>query len=243
VLKERETSANVLLLDAGNTLSGDRLLALESKGKIVVEAMNLMAYDAMVLGEKDLQLGPSELRERMAEATVPFRSANVELEGGLFAQPYVIRELGGHQVAIAGLTGPPADELHGFRVRDPLETARDLVPQLQSVADIIILLTHVGPAVEEQMRQSIAGIDLIVGGASQGRTSTAVWDETTGVLILPSESASRGHTGRLLGMAALNFDSAGRLTSHSSGMVSLTPDFADDPDQVALVQRYQQQTK
>jgi len=243
VQKERETSTYVLLLDAGNTLIGDRVLARDSKGKIVVEAMNLMAYDAMALGEQDLQLGPSELRERMAEATFPFLSANVDLAGELFAQPYVIKEMGGHQVAIVGLTGPAADELHGFHIRDPLQTVRDLVPQLHPVADIIILLTHVGQAIEEQMQQDIAGIDLIVGGATQGRTSTAVWDETTGVLILPSEQASRGHTGRLLGMASLNFDSAGRLASHSSGMISLTPEFADDPDQVALIQRYQQQIK
>ena len=243
VQKERETSANVLLLDAGNTLTGDRILALESKGRIVVEAMNLMRYDAMALGEQDLQLGPSELRERMAEATFPFLSANVDLEGALFAQPYVIKELGGHQVAIVGLTGPSAGEMHGFQVRDPLKTALELVPQLQSKADIIILLAHVGQAVEEQMQQNVAGIDVIVGGATQGRTSIAIWDESLGVLILPSEQASPGHTGRLLGMASLNFDSAGRLASHSSGMISLTPDFADDPDQVALIQRYQQQVK
>ena len=243
VRKERETSANVLLLDAGNTLVGDRVLAQQSKGKIVVEAMNLMGYDAMTLGEQDLQLGASELEARMAEATFPFLSANVEAEGKVFAQPYVIKEMGGHQVAIVGLTGLEAGNLNGFQVRDPLQTALDLLPQLQPVADIIILLTHVGQAVEEQLQQNVAGIDLIVGGATQGRTSAAVWDETRGVLILPSEQASRGHTGRLLGMAALSFDSNGRLVSHSSGMISLSPDFADDPDQVALVQRYQRESK
>ena len=240
VKQERAKAAHVLLLDAGDTLQGDRLLAKQSQGKIVIEAMNLIGYDAMVLGERDLQLGPETLRQRMAEAAFPLLSANVELEGKLFAQPYVIKEMDGHRIAIIGLTGVVPEAAHGFQVRDPLETARQLVSQLRPQADIIIILAHVGQEVEQRLRE-IQGIDVIVGGSVRRIVSSALWDEGNGVLILPSERPSRGHAGRQIGVARLSFDGSGRLLDYESQMIALTPDFADDPELIALLQRYKQQ--
>jgi 5'-nucleotidase len=240
VKQERAAVAHVLLLDAGDTLSSDRPLARQSQGKVVIEAMNLMGYDAMALGERDLQLGPQVLRQRLAEATFPFLAANLELEGELLVEPYAIREAGGHRVAIIGLTGMIPNPLHGFEVRDPLGTAQILVDELRPQADIIVLLVHVGQEMEQRLKQEIQGIDIIVGGSGQPRTSSALWDQAAGVLILPSEQPSPGHAGRLMGLARLNFDGSGRLTSHESQMISLRPDIADDPDVTLLVERYRQ---
>ena len=237
VQQERAAAATVLLLDAGDTLNSDQWPAQQSQGKAVVEAMNLMGYDAMALGEGDLQLGPEVLRQRMADAAFPVLSANVELEGELFAEPYVIKDVGEHRVAIIGLTGMMPSPVHGFQVGDPLAAAQAVVAELGSQADIIILLVHVGQAMEQRLQQEIEGIDVIVGG-TQPRTPSALWDETTGVLILPSEQPSPGHAGRLIGLARLDFDGSGRLTSHESQMVSLTPDFADDLEQMILLQSY-----
>jgi len=231
----------VLLLDAGDTLISDRWLAKQSQGKIVIEAMNLMGYDAMALGERDLQLGPKTLRQRMADAAFPFLSANVELKGKLFAEPYVIKEIDGHRIAIIGLTGVIPDAAHGFQVRDPLETAQRLVAELRPQADIIILLAHVGQEMEQRLKEEVEGIDVIVGGSALPRPGQAVWDETAGVLILPSERPSPGHAGRFIGVARLNFDSHGRLVNYESQMVVLSPNVADDPELIALLQRYKQQ--
>jgi len=241
VKRERAKATYTLLLDAGDALQGDRWLARQSQGKIVIEAMNLMGYDAMVLGGRDLQLGPELLRQRMAEATFPILSANVELDGQLFAQPYVIKEMDGHRVAIIGLTGEAPKAAHGFQIRDPLETAQQLVAELRPQADIIILLVHVGQEVEQQLQQEVEGIDVIVGGGARPQAFKALWDEATGVLILPSEWPSPGRAGQYIGVARLSFDGSGRLTSYKSQMVILTPDIADDPELVALLQRYKRQ--
>lgn len=240
VKQERAAAAHVLLLDAGDSLNSNQWPAQQSQGKAVVEAMNLMGYDAMALGEGDLQLGPEVLRQRMADATFPFLSANVEWEGELFAQPYVIKGMDGHRVAIIGLTGMVSNAMYGFQVGDPLAAAQKVVAELRPQADIIILLVHVGQAMEQRLLHEVAGIDVIVGG-TQPRTASALWDESARVLILPSEHPSPGHAGRLIGVARLSFDGAGRLTGHQSQMVSLTPDFADDLEQMMLLQRYKQQ--
>lgn len=69
--------------------------------------MNLMEYDAMALGETDLQLGEDVLRQRVQEVRFPVLSANVVVQstGKLFVQPYVLLESGGRTLGIIGLTG------------------------------------------------------------------------------------------------------------------------------------------
>jgi 2',3'-cyclic-nucleotide 2'-phosphodiesterase (5'-nucleotidase family) len=107
VKRERVDRPQLLLLDGGNTLWGDAGLAAQTQGRVMVEAMNLMGYSAMALGELDLQLGADALRERMAEASFPFLSANLVINstGQLLARPYVLLDAGGRQVAVIGLTG------------------------------------------------------------------------------------------------------------------------------------------
>ena len=66
----------VLLLDAGSTLIG-QWLGLQSEGKVVVEAMNLMGYDAMNVGQTELSKGLEVLQTRAKEAAFPFVSSNL----------------------------------------------------------------------------------------------------------------------------------------------------------------------
>lgn len=103
----RTEHPNLLVLDAGNTFWGESGLAVPSQGKVMVEAMNLMHYSAMALGETDLQLGEDVLRERIADAQFPVISANVVVlsTGKLLSKPYVVLDVGGRKVGLIGLTG------------------------------------------------------------------------------------------------------------------------------------------
>jgi len=103
----RAENANLLLLDGGNTFWSRVSVTVQSQGKVIVEAMNLMGYDAVALGETDLQLGEDILRQRIADAQFAVLSANVIVQstGELFADPYVLLEVGGRTVGIIGVTG------------------------------------------------------------------------------------------------------------------------------------------
>lgn len=93
-------------MDAGNSWWGAPGLAEKSQGAIVVEAMNLMAYDAMALGPAELALGEPVLRQRIAEASFPVLSANVFVPSRreLLARPCTVLTVRGRQVGVIGLT-------------------------------------------------------------------------------------------------------------------------------------------
>jgi len=242
VRQERQASAHFLLLDAGDSLFGDRFLGQQTQGKGVVEAMNLMGYDAMALGGGDMGLGLDTLRQRMAEAEFPFLSANIVLSGTetLFTEPYIIKEMGDHRVAIIGLTEPgAADAVRGaVTVLNPIETARRYVAEVSAQASTIIVLSHIGMQGNMKLAEEVEGIDLVVSGAGQMSVDQAVQNETTGTLIVQVEVPSPGHAGRRIGVARLQVDSRGEVTSHQWTVVPLTLDFADDPEMRALLGTY-----
>ena len=59
--------------------------------------MNMLGYDAMVLGVHDFDFGQAVLRQRIEEAAFPILSANISYadSGASFATPCVILERNG----------------------------------------------------------------------------------------------------------------------------------------------------
>jgi 2',3'-cyclic-nucleotide 2'-phosphodiesterase (5'-nucleotidase family) len=242
VKEVRKTSENVLLLDGGNTLFGNQPLVQQTQGQAIVEAMNLLGYDAMVLGSEDFWLGLNVLRQRMEEAKFPILSANVVMAetDQLFATPYVIKEIGNHKVAIIGLTNQEAASAAGggIVVLDPLETLEDLVGEVSTKADVIIVLSHLGTEVDFQMANEVQGIDLIVGGLSHDVLDPPAWVETSGTVIVQA-----GYQGQRIGVVSLEIDSQGKVAGHQGQVVLLTDELADDPEMRALLDQYQVNTK
>ncbi len=234
--EERNASENVLLLDGGNTLLGDDL-AQQTQGKVIVEAMNLLGYDAMVLGDQDFGLGLDVLRQRMEEAKFPILSANVVISGTdqLFAPPYVIKEIENHKVAIIGLTNQEAANAAGgaIVVRNPLEALQDVMNEVSKEADVIIVLSHLGTEVDFQMANEVRGIDLIVGGLSHDVLDPPAWVEASGTVIVQA-----GYQGQRIGVVSLEIDSQGKVVSHQGQVVLLTDELADDPEMKALLDQY-----
>ncbi|MBC8248908.1 MAG: bifunctional metallophosphatase/5'-nucleotidase [Anaerolineales bacterium] len=233
----RETSENVLLLDGGNTIFGERALAQETQGKAIVEAMNLLGYDAMVLSDQDFRLGLDVLRQRMEEAEFSILSANVVYSGTdqLFATPYVIKEIGDHKAAIIGLTNQEAASAADgdIVVLDPLETLRDLMDEVSEEADVVIVLSHLGKEVDLQIAGEVQGIDLIVGGQSRDVLHPPLWVEASGTVIVQA-----GYQGQRIGVVSLEIDSQGTVTGHQGQVVFLLEELADDPEMRAFLDQY-----
>ena len=234
IAQTRQRGGFSLLLDAGDSLTGDADPARKSQGQSSVTVMNMLGYDAMTLGPQDLSLGLTVLQQRMAEAKFAVLSANavISATGKLLAKPYVIREFGGHKVAIVGLSG--GSGAAEVAVRDPQETAQTIVAQLASQADAIILLSHAGETVDRQIAETVPGIALIV--SSGPFALTMPWRSKTGTLILHADEATPGHAGRRVGIATLTFG-GGRLIQQDWQQVGLDPQIADDPAMSAWVQK------
>lgn len=216
------------MLDAGDSLVGDQNPARKTQGQTSITAMNMMNYDAMALGPQDLALGSKVLSQRIAEATFAVLSANaiVSSTGKPLATPFVTHEIGGHTVAIIGLSGGKGTA--EISVSDPVEAARVVVAEVQSQADVIILLSHAGAAIDQQIADTVTGIDLIVSGGAP--MLNAPWrSQKTGTLLVRADAAQPAHAGLRIGVAALTFDSQGQLVKQTWQRVDLGSQIADDP--------------
>lgn len=224
----------MLLLDAGDSLVGDMDPARKTQGQVSIAAMNLMGYDAMALGPQDLALGPAVLQQRIAEARFAVLSANavISATGKPAATPYVLRELGGHKVALVGLSG--GNSTNEIAVRDPLEAARSVVTRVVGQADLVIVLSHAGASVDQQIADSVPGIALIVSG---GRLVTSSpWRSTkTGTVVVQADEAQSGHAGRVMGAARLTVDPRGPAMQDWQ-RVTIVDSIPDDPAMAAWVQ-------
>jgi 2',3'-cyclic-nucleotide 2'-phosphodiesterase (5'-nucleotidase family) len=230
----RSKGENVLLLDGGDSLTGDADPAKMTQGQTSVDAMNRMGYDAMALGAKDMALGLTALRQRMNEAKFAILSANavVSPTGEAIAPAYVVREMAGHRVGIVGLSdGPGTAEI---AVRDPLVAAQQAVTALKGQADLIFLVSHLGLAENHRIADAVPGITAIVSGGDEV-LSEAWQSKVTGALVFDADHGSLGHAGRYLGAAQLSFDATGKLTAQTWQRLALSPEVTDDPAMAAWV--------
>jgi 2',3'-cyclic-nucleotide 2'-phosphodiesterase (5'-nucleotidase family) len=228
----RNANPYVLLIDAGNALTTDQALTSATKGAAMIEGMNRLGYDVMTLGDQDFRWGPSILRERMSEAQFPFLSANVYAGSAqnLFAQPYVIKEMAGHRIAIIGVTSKtlvsflPQGGSEPVMVSDSIEAVQRIISDLQSQADIFIVCSNLGFAQDQQLAAQVAGIALIVGGNPGTLMPEPYRDLTHGTLIVQA-----GYQGEWIGQMNLQITATGEVASYQGQTVLLGADFADDP--------------
>jgi len=229
-----------LLLDTGDALIGDGILGNLTQGEAVVAGMNLMGYDAMAVGAKELSLGVDVLRQRMAEAEFPMLSANVVLaeSGDLLAQPYAILEIAGRRVGIVGLTRVPGEPLADYRVLDPEQAARQYVPEIAGQVDTVVVLTNMYYRKAMAMADTVPGIDLIVTSLNSQLPSLAVRTPVSGTLAVTAEQPLSKHTGRRVGRLVATLNSDGSLSGESWTSVPMDGTIADDQEMQRLLDRY-----
>ena len=216
-----------LLLDAGDTI-GDTQVAAETEGRAVIETMNVIGYDAMVVGNHEPDFTAVKLRARIAEARFPVLAANIinRSNGELFTKPYIIREVNGVRVGILGIAYPNTPltsarkNVENLRFRAAVETAREYAPRLRSEgAEIVIALTHLGLGADKQLAEKVDGIDVIVGGHSHNRMKETLQVRQT--LIVQA-----GAHGSDLGRLDLNIEN-GRIVAHRRTLIPLTGEGSD----------------
>jgi 5'-nucleotidase/UDP-sugar diphosphatase len=235
----RESAAGpVLLLDAGGTLFGQNLAAL-SKGQVVVEAMNAMAYDALTVGELDLQLGLDILQQRAKEARFPLLSCNLvgAQDGKPILSPYTVVERNGIRIGILGVSEAEMGALQQLakvaKVLDPLKSVHQYLPEVQAQSDIVIVLSHLGLQMDTVLAQLEPAIQVIVGGKSLRLLSAPEMVEGTVIV-------QAGFDGEWLGRLDVTFDGQHGLLEPRVEIITLGPEVADEPSLAALVDSYKQ---
>ncbi len=226
----------MLVLDAGAAILG-QWVSVMSDGRVMVEAMNAMGYDAMAVGALDALKGLDVLQERASEAEFPFLSANLigaEDESLLF-EPYTIIQRDDRRFGIIGLTDSDILAYPGVgekvQVLDPIEITRSWVDALRPQVDVLIVLSHLGLEYDQLLADSVDGIDIIVGGYSRRVMQEPV--ERSGTLIV-----QQGYRGEWLGRLETHYDQDGTILEATEEMIVLDDQYPDDPEVAAIVERY-----
>jgi 5'-nucleotidase / UDP-sugar diphosphatase len=160
-----------LFLDSGDLFHGTNE-ANEGAGQGVVEAVNLLGYDAMVAGNHDFNFGFDRLKEIEVQLNFPILTANVYKDGKPAFEQYKIVDIGGKRIGMFGLTVPESrsnmnitDSGAQVEFEDPAVAARRVIPLLQEQqVDAIILISHLGDDIDAELVKVVDGIDLVLSG-------------------------------------------------------------------------------
>ncbi len=171
LLSHVEMNGNTLLLDAGDAIGGSSTVFRFHEP--VIDRMNNLGYDALTMGNRELNYIRWVLKIRAEQAKFPILSANLEdLTGktGDFYKSHIIKEVSGLKVGIFGLTPVQYNDDSNwlpflkFRFLDPVETSLKIVDLLRDKVDLLILLSHLGIDSDRKIAEQVSGIDLIIGG-------------------------------------------------------------------------------
>lgn len=158
VARERQADPMNVVLDGGDEIEGTPLeyYAIAAPGAPgadpAIAAMNIVGYDAAVLGNHEFNFGLEVLRRSMAQARFPWLAANLEgtERAGLRVGGELVLERGGVRIGILGLTNPniphwdPPEHWRGLTFVDPVAVAAARVPELRKRADVVIVVVHSG---------------------------------------------------------------------------------------------------
>lgn len=162
----RGDGGDVLILDAGNALFGAE--SIDSGGVVIVEAYNVLGYDAVNLTPRDFRLGKAATVEALRRAKFAVVSANLVDEGGgaPLGRPFVVKKTVGARVAIVGVSEPPAGldylphlkaQLAGVKIRPVEEALGEWVPKAKAEADEIVLLYYGSAKGLKAVREKFGG--------------------------------------------------------------------------------------
>lgn len=176
----RMTDPNVLFLHAGDYSIGD-LFYNAYFGVPELQLLKSLGLDAMTVGNHEWDLTPSTLLGALQTAFpdpadgFPLLSANTDLSDPSLAAlrnyilPYTIIQKGNIKVGIFGMTTPEtnltSNPSPAFISDDIINISANTVAALASQnCDVIILLSHLGLALDKIVAANVPGINVIVGG-------------------------------------------------------------------------------
>ena len=236
-----EENGTVLMVDAGD-LFGLLNINERFQTEFLCEVTSDFGYDAIGLGEMDLNYGLVFLRKMIEENDLPFTNANVRQvsTGKLILPEYIITEKNGIKFGICSVLGQDktirtmTDKDEDYEIQDPVAVLRELVPRLRKQVDTVVLLAHVGDNAVLGLLGDVAGIDLAVLGHSHRNLKTEKVVANTPLMCSV-------HEGRYIGRSNLHIDkSTGEIKAFDVTSVSLDDSVADNPEMAARVEAFKE---
>lgn len=220
-----QTTSDVLLADAGGAPGGTAPYDL-AKFVAVLRGEIQMQTAAHNLGAAEAELGAESLRSLVQKTQAKLVSSNViDEQGAHVTERFRLATIGSQRIAVLGVLSPKFAAA-GLRVDDPVESVLQLIPTLKGQYDVLLVLAYLPEDELERFVVHVPEADLVVGGPTQQsiaprRNGPTTWAATT-------------NKGKFL----VHLRQPVPSSNWDGEIVELSEDIADDPDQLANLQRF-----
>jgi 5'-nucleotidase/UDP-sugar diphosphatase len=216
----RKSEPSVLLLDCGALFDDQKDTA-----ELQLQAMQLMGYDALNLGSPEFIFGKEFLDHTRSHVSFPYIASNL-LTGGSrlpWTREYIIKEVGGIQVAIVGILDPDGlaqlpdqEQVKGLEVIPPDAALNRLLPEVRGKADLVILLSQFDAEKTLALVKAVKGVDVAISSSTiDGLFYAAAPKNETTVLL------QTGALGKTLGLLKITLDEKRALSVSERRYITL----------------------
>lgn len=205
---------SMVLLDMGDHLQGDNSVFYynfidTTSNHIFAEVMNYLEYDAVVVGNHDIEAGPRVYNKIVREMKAPYLAANAidEKSGKPYFKPYTIIKRDGIKIAIIGMTNPnipkwlSPDLWKGIKFQETVESLEYWIDYVKSKENphLIVAALHAGLGTAEEnslenparfVASNVDGIDIVFAAHDHRSTAEVVYNGDRPVWVM--EGGSRG---------------------------------------------------
>ncbi len=225
-----------LFLDSGDTWQGTAI-GLKTGGEAIVKAQNMMGVDVMV-GHWEFTYGKDQVlkltgdKDKKGMLDAEFISQNISDEewGELVYKPYTIRSVGGAKIGVLGQSFPYTKtanpkNVEGWSFGLRLEDMQKYVNELKSQCDIVVLLSHDGFSVDQEVAKKVSGIDIILSGHTHDPAPKPLFVGNTMIVIA-------GSHGKYIGRLDLDIKK-GKIAGYSYKLIPIASDLIPADAQAA----------
>jgi len=238
LVKSLRDSADVLLVDAGG-FAGGGMYDSYTEGRhndslrtiAALRAMGYLKYDAVFIGDDDLQYGASWLVKQAADNNVPLVCANCAFANKTtVVKPYILVKRGRFTFAITGVV--TAESLidgadSSISIKPIMPYLKAIWPEMVSKSDYRIILCHAGEAVSRQLLDSFPECNCAVNG--HRKTTVDQFVSLRGQVMLQF-----GFQGKGLSYATIGLVNKSPVVQ-KTGWLTVGAALPDDPKVVSLV--------
>lgn len=191
-------SNNVLLVDDGDSIQGEPVGTL-TNGETIIDLMNAVGYDIAIPGNHEFDYGVDRFIELTQKANFTYLSCNFNKNGKLVLKPYIIKRVGGKNVAFVGITTPQTittstpkyfmnskgkfvygfmQDKDGTKLYNAVQIAVD--DARKNGAEYVVAMAHLGNLAECEpwtyydLIANTTGIDILLDGHSHDVDSATV---------------------------------------------------------------------
>src|SRR5215831_13613998 len=153
-----------------SALGTARVNGEQLRGKQMVAVLNQVGVDWATFGNHEFDIPEAALRARLAESRFKLVSSNVtDATGALF--PNTVRSAivpiktpgGTVRVGLIGLT-IDSNKQPWVRYAQPIDSAESAIAEIKGKYDVLVALTHLSLAGDQQLVERVPDIDLVLGG-------------------------------------------------------------------------------